>query len=213
MDREGTPADWLSGFFGVDITDSKKLRDLFARMAADHKRMPRAAYRLMTTEIYARYVRLYELSCILVSALREVLEDAEHQLVMEEARALGYKLPDFDSMLCALEAYRAFLDENDPNDALPGHRPGYVRLRPEAVDIFFSLAEHNCFMVARIFDGCFNTEYMKHFGFLNHHGYKYLGATALQETLDVLMAMLVLKNRIDRLQKSPGDGKPPEPKP
>lgn len=207
MNGDLPPAGKLKKIFGVDITDAAQLRGLFngvaGQSAAD-------GHILISHALYKKYLKLYDLSDELVNALYNVLADTEHQLIMEEAQALGYALPDTDLFRRELEAYREFLSELNPYQA-QAVKDGHVLMSGEAANILNQLTDYNCYMVGHIFDGCFNTEYMRHFGFLRQAGVKYAGATALQETMNVLVAMMTIQKSMDSPapEKSPLRGAAP----
>ncbi len=196
MSRDERPLDPLSRFYGIDISDAGELRKLFSRKAEGRENWPAGADVVVSRALYLKYLRLYDLSCVLVKALGAVLDDAEHQLVMEEAEKLGYDLPDIQRFRSELETYKDFLMENDPG-RVEETPTGRIRLSGDMADMLYQLTEYNCFMVSHIIEGCFHTDYMQHFGFLKRSGFHYAGATALQETLNVLTAMMHIKDQID----------------
>ncbi|MCB9991943.1 MAG: hypothetical protein H6867_11355 [Rhodospirillales bacterium] len=198
MNRGSTPADTLQSFLGIDVTDPQALRALFNRKAAARDTWPDGADIVISRGLYHKYLRLYDLSWALTAALYNVLGDAEHKLVMKEAQSLGYDLPDIKRFREELEGYRDFLENCDPAGEAVPQRGSKVRMSRDTANMLYELTDYNCFMVAHIFDRCFNTDYMKHFGELKSKGFRYSGATALQETLDVLVVMMSLKDTIDQ---------------
>lgn len=187
----------LESFIRGQATDGKALCDIFYRAADENKNIPDSWNIMVPEEVYEQYWDLHEASLRLVDALERVLNDPEHQLIMDEAAKLGYRLPAMDIFHKEIADYREALHEFDPYKVKKASN-GYVSIPVKTAELLHNLMKYNSFMVARVFDGCFNTQYMKHFGFYKNSGYPYEGATALQETLDVLIGMCKTVNEIDR---------------
>ena len=195
MDQKKSPRDDFKNIFGVDITDAGAMRAHFNMKARAVEMPPPAPGSEMSKALHQGYFRLYKLSRKLVAALEKVMQDSEHRLVMEEARELGYELPDREKFQARIEDYKAFLKN---------HQTGKVG------DSLQDLADRNCDMVGDIFSRCFKTEYMKHFGFLRRSGFHYAGATALQEAVNIVVAMRYIKGQIDDLRdQGPPSYNPP----
>lgn len=197
MNGKPSPANALHTFLGVNITDPQALRALFNRKTRVRKDWPEGTDFIIPRTLYFKYLQLYDLSWQMTAALYNVLDDAEHKLVMAEAESLGYDLPDVRAFQKNLMTYKAFLEECDPYLSTP-YKGDRIRMSSAVAQTLYQLTDYNCFMVAHIFDRCFNTDYMKHFGFLKQSGAAYTGAAALQQTLDVLLSMIGLKGEIDR---------------
>ena len=187
----------LDAFIKGTATDGKALCDIFYKASDGSKQLPEYWNIQVPKEVYDHYWDLHEASWRLVDALERVLEDPEHQLIMEEAQKLGYRLPALDVFRQELQDYREVLLDFDPY-RVRNAKNGYVTVPIRMADMLHNLMKYNSFMVARVFDGCFNTDYMKHFGFYKNSGYPYEGATALQETMDVLVGMMKTSKEIDR---------------
>ncbi len=212
MSSGKSPSDFMSSYLGVDITDIRALRKIFGSKASGRPSdWPKGSDVIVSRALYDKYVKLYDLSLTLADALDAVLDCSEHQLVMTEARKLGYDLPDYERFRDELVAYRAFLAERSPYNGVPVMNDTKVRISTDTVDMLQKLTDYNCFMVGRVFSGCFKTEYMKHFGFLKRHGFHYAGATALQETMNVLVSMIEIRKEIDReiARRGPNGDVPP----
>ena len=126
-----------------------------------------------------------------------MLESDEHALVFDEAKNMGYKLPDKDLFIAELETYRNYLDTFDE---LTGtiDRKGFVKIPAKTAHDIHELMKYNCFMIARVFDDVFNTQYMDHFGFYKQAGYPYKGPNALQPCVNLLASMTRTIREIDR---------------
>lgn len=213
MDRGKTPSERMASYFGVDVTDAAALRKVFGRESTGRpESWPGDSDIVISRALYDKYLRLFDLSLALADALDNVLDDAEHRLVMEEAQELGYRLPDFEGFHAELSEYRKFLGEHDPKDATPTADGRRVRIPAETTNMLQKLCDYNCYMVGHVFSGCFKTEYLKHFSTLKRSGFHYAGATALQETMNVLLAMIAIRREIDRdLGRDGPQGEPPRP--
>ena len=191
MDRDKKPLSQINGVFGVDASNFEALRTIFCRSASEQREeLPSASHVLIPEEMYYECVKLYNLSIDLVEALFAVLDDGEHQHMMREAKDLGYDLPDLKTFRSELEAYGDFLESIDVYQGKAAAAPeNYMEVRAEYIGLFYSLMNYNCLMISRVFSGCFETEYMEHFGNIKSLGFPYSGATALQETIDLLAGM------------------------
>ncbi len=189
-----------------EATDVESLREMFVRKAGA---VPVRNTRSINVpgEVYDRYWDVYKLSVRMANMLERVLDDNEHALIMDEAAQLGYRLPDFEVFREEIRDYREALREFRPVERAQLGPKGYVKIPAETARMFNNLMAYNCFMVSRVFDGCFNTEYMRHFKNYKDSGHPYSGPTALQETLDTLLAM-VKTNIAENRQISRGRQRP-----
>lgn len=142
---------------------------------------------LVPKNVFNQMQDVHQKALSLLQDIEAVLDDPEHQLIIREAQNLGYSLPNIELFNQELDVYRRAVRGLDVHTAL--QEGNYVRLPIETARSLNDLMKYNCFMVARIFDDCFNTEYMKHFGFYKNSGLPYLGPNALQSCVNVLLAM------------------------
>lgn len=181
-----------------DSSDPIILCQKFYRAAQPSARTP-----LKHKDIYVPYEvfdlcwDVFEKAKKLVKAIDDVLEDAEHALIIEEAQNLGHSLPNKELFLEELENYRNYLDGLEDFTGLI-ERKGFVKISAKAARDINEMMMRNCFMVARIFDDVFNTDYMDHFGFYKAAGYPYGGPNALQPCVDVLVSMTKTMREIDK---------------
>ncbi len=135
--------------------------------------------------VYDAYVDLYRQSVRLAVALRNVIEDGEHCLAMEEAAAQGHRLPDLAEFSEELRQYIEFLNSFDPYGALSS-QSGEILLPYRTAQNLLAMVHYNCLMLSRVLMGCFETDYMKHFKKLKEDLIPYAGPTALQEAVDLI---------------------------
>lgn len=147
-------------------------------------------------EVYERMLDVHRKALWLLQDIEAVLDDPEHKLITSEARNLGHKLPNLEMFNQELDVYRRAVRDVE---ITPVERRGehYVKVPIETVRSLNDLMKYNCFMVARIFDDCFNTEYMKQFSFYKKHGLPYQGPNALQSSVDVLVSMVKVVNAME----------------
>jgi hypothetical protein len=179
----------MNSFVRGTATDEASLSKIFVQKAGSKSSSPRYSSVNVPVEVFDVYWDLYELSLRMAHSLDEVLNDSEHDLIMDEARKLSYRLPDIDLFRQEIRDYRAALDDFNPYTIKPREN-GYVRVPIKTARMFHNLMQYNCFMISRVFDGCFNTDYMKHFTFLRQSGFAYAGPVALQETMNTLITMI-----------------------
>lgn len=137
--------------------------------------------------LYAAYIEQYHYAHRMLLALQSVVDDGEHQLIMEEARRAGYKLPDEAIFRRELETYRDFLNSFNPYDVRVA-RDGRIRLPMRTARSLYFMAEYNQALGQYILGSVLRTEYLRRFTELKRAGFPYAGPTALQETADLLMA-------------------------
>lgn len=133
----------------------------------------------------------------LVNAIDDVIADGEHALIMEEAADLGNNLPNLDLFLEELEIYRDYLDGLDKFSGTVD-RKGFVKIPLKTARDMNEMMKYNSFMIARVFDDVFNTDYMERFGYYKRAGFPYAGPNALQPCVNLLMSMTKTMREIDR---------------
>jgi len=133
----------------------------------------------------------------LVNAIDDVIADGEHALIMEEAADLGNSLPNLDLFLEELEIYRDYLDGLDKFSGTVD-RKGFVKIPLKTARDMNEMMKYNSFMIARVFDDVFNTDYMERFGYYKRAGFPYAGPNALQPCVNLLMSMTKTMREIDR---------------
>ena len=196
----------MDSFIKGDSSDPVILCQKFYRAAAPVNRS------VINKEIYVPYEvfdlcwDVYDDAKKLVKSIDDVLADNEHALIMEEAKELGYSLPNLDLFLDELEIYRDYLDGLSKFSGTVD-RKGYVKIPLKTAQNINEMMKYNSFMIARVFDDVFNTEYMEHFGFYKRAGYPYSGPNALQACVDLLLSMTKTMREIDK-QVSLGRQKP-----
>ena len=191
----------LSLNIGEDVTDPKALSRIFCRAAKfDHEHMHcKSVY--APTEVYDLYWDTYDLAIHLADSIDAVMADHEHQLIVEEARGLGYNLPDMEVFKEEAALYKKTLSDIQRHTAELSGR-GFVKVPIDIARQLDDLMQKNCHMIARVFDECFNTDYMKHFKFYRKSGFRYLGPNALQPSIDLLVNMARTMKEIDRQAKA-----------
>lgn len=135
--------------------------------------------------LYHAMHEFYGRSLALADALETLLEDGEHQLICAEARAKGYRLPDMDDLRHDLESYSEFLQGFDAYNVRP-HKNGQVKMAKATAEGHRANLHYSNFMFRRLWQSCFETDYMNYFTDLRRMGVKYAGATALQEMVNIL---------------------------
>lgn len=149
-------------------------------------------------DVYFRMLDVHQKALKLLRDIEAVLDDPEHDLILTEARNLGHSLPNKDLFVQELEAYRRAVRDFDVKASRREQRCEFVRIPVETARSLNDLMKYNSFMVARIFDDCFNTDYMKHFKFYKQSGYPYQGPNALQASVDVLISMAKAINQMEK---------------
>lgn len=180
-----------------DSSDPIILCQKFYRAAQPDTRALRSKDIYVPYEVFDLCWDVFEKGKKLVSAIDAVLEDAEHALIVQEARSLGHTLPNETLFLEELENYRNYLDGIEDFSGTID-RKGYVKISAKAGRDMNEMMMRNCFIIARIFDDVFNTEYMNHFGFYKRAGYPYAGPNALQACVDLLVGMTKTMREIDK---------------
>ncbi len=189
---------FLDNYVRGDSSDPVILCQKFYRAA-----QPNAGAQVKNKSIYVPYEvfdlcwDVFEKAKKLVKAIDAVLDDPEHNLIMSEARGLGRMLPNEELFIEELENYRHYLGGLDDFTGSID-RKGFVKISAKAGRQINEMMMRNCFMVARIFDDVFNTEYMDHFGFYKTAGLPYAGPNALQPCVDVLVSMTKTMREIDK---------------
>lgn len=180
-----------------DSADPFILCQKFFRATAPHNKSVRHLQIYVPYEVFDLCWDVYDDARNLVQAIDSVLADNEHALIVEEARNLGYSLPNIDLFLGELEIYRDYLDNLD---VFKGEidRKGYVKIPLKTAQDMNEMMKYNSFMIARVFDDVFNTEYLEHFGFYKRAGLPYSGPNALQACVNLLVSMTKTMREIDR---------------
>ncbi len=142
---------------------------------------------IIDRDLYDAYLSQYHHGQRMAMAMETVLNDGEHQLVMEEARRAGYKLPDEQAFRRELDDYRAFLNGFNPYDVKMTH-DGRVRVPLRTARAFHFMGEYNYALVEHVLVSVLHTQYLRRFTDLKQAGFPYAGPTALQETVNMLAA-------------------------
>lgn len=133
----------------------------------------------------------------LIDDIDRVLDDQEHAQIVDAARRLGFDLPNVDLFILELEEYREFLQAIDLS-GLERHKGDTIKVPVTTAQSLNELMKRNCFMIARIFDDCFNTDYLKSFTVYKNEGLEYEGPNALQSTVNLLVAMARVHNQFEK---------------
>ena len=149
----------------------------------------RASAVIISRDLYDSYLGQYMHAQRLSLAMEGVMEDGEHRLVLEEARHIGYKLPDEAAFRRELATYREFLNSFNPYDVSATH-DGRVRVPLRTARAFHFMAEYNRALAEHVLVAVMHTEYLRRFTDLKRDGFAYAGPTALQQTVDVLAAQM-----------------------
>ena len=147
----------------------------------------RASAVIISRDLYDSYLGQYMHAQRLSLAMEGVLEDGEHQLVLEEARFKGYSLPDESAFRRELATYREFLNSFNPYD-VAATRDGRVRVPLRTARAFHFMGEYNRALAEHVLVAVLHTEYLRRFTDLKQAGFAYAGPTALQQTVDMLAA-------------------------
>ena len=191
----------LSMHIGVDSTDPEALSRIFRRTALfDNEDIHfRTVY--APAEVYDLYWDTYDLAMRLAESIDAVMANDEHQQIIDEARSLGYDLPDMEIFKEDVALYKQALADIQPYTAELSGR-GFVKVPMTIARDLDDLMQKNCHMIARIFDECYNTEYLKHFAFYRKSGFRYMGPNALQPSVDLLLNMVRTVKEIDKQAKA-----------
>ncbi|MFP4313843.1 MAG: hypothetical protein ACLFR0_05905 [Alphaproteobacteria bacterium] len=197
MNKKASAKNFLDGIYRTDTSDPVLLCQKFYRAAQPPENSLKNKTIHVPYEVFDLCWDVYDDAQKLVQAIDEVLDDSEHALIMEEARNLGYNLPNFDLFLEELEIYRNYLDSLD---VFKGEidRKGYVKIPLKTAQDMHEMMKYNSFMIARVFDDVFNTQYMDHFGFYKRAGFPYSGPNALQPCVRLMNSMTRTMLEIDR---------------
>lgn len=152
-------------------------------------------------DLYHQMHDFYGRALSLAEAMETVLDDREHQLVCEEARMLGKDIPDLDVIRADLDEYREFLNSFDAYDAMP-YQDGHVRMDIHTVIGHRETIMHSRDMLKKLWQGCFETEYIDYFTILKQNGVPYAGGTALQQMMNVAMGFTKMDRATDKYQRS-----------
>lgn len=180
-----------------DVTDPVLLCQQFFRAAQPIKVSTLNKEIFVPYEVFDLCWDVYDDANKLVDAIDAVIADGEHALIMDEARELGNNLPNLDLFLQELEIYRDYLDGLDKFSGTI-ERKGYVKIPLKTARDMNEMMKYNSFMIARVFDDVFNTDYMERFGFYKRAGFPYSGPNALQPCVNLLMSMTKTMREIDR---------------
>lgn len=181
---------------GGDITDPVILCGIFYRAhdpCVSQKNALRSTFVNVPVEVYDAVVCAQEEGLRLIDSIDAVMRDDEHALIFEEALMLRHNMPDRFLFMSEVEEYRRALHDFDPY-ALERKHNGYLKVPSRTAFQMKEMMKYHCFMVARVFDDCFNTDYMKQFGFYKRSGLQYQGPNALQGAMNVMVSMQKVLN-------------------
>lgn len=184
-------------FVGM-VTGGRSLTDVF-RLAdmPSHKTVFPGQYIRVPLAVYDLCWEMHERSLRLVEAMERVFLDGEHALVVSEGYDLGYNMPDRDLIQGEIMDFKNALAEFDPY-AVREISGDTIRIRADQAVFLSGMLNYDAFIVFRLFDTAFNTDYLKPFTNFKNAGYSYQGATALQEAMDVLVGLVRVSKEIER---------------
>lgn len=178
----------LEMYVGTDSTDPEHLSRIFQRSAIMEYTNINCRSIFAPVAVYNLYWESYDRAMRLAESIDAVMADGEHELIFEEAQNLGYQLPDMQAFKEEAVLYKQALENLERQTPRRSDR-NYVEVPIKTARELDDLMKKNCHMIARIFDECFNTEYLKHFTFYRERGVKYAGPNALQPCVDLLISM------------------------
>ena len=187
----------LDMYVGTHSTDPATLSRVFQRQIVMNSPNILCRSIFVPTEIYDLYWESYDRATRLVESIDAVMADGDHALILEEAQSLGYRLPDMEIFKEDAAIYRQALENLQIHTARRSSA-GYVEVPVNIAMQLNDLMEKNCHMITRVFDACFNTEYLKHFTFCRESGIPYMGPNALQSSIDLLVSMIRTIKEVDR---------------
>lgn len=196
----------LEMYVGTNSTDPAHLSRIFERSVVSDFTSTRCRGIFASVAVYNLYWESYDRAMNLAESIDAVMADGEHRLILEEAQDLGYSLPDMQAFREEAELYKRTL-ENLEREAGKSSRQNYIEVPIETARQLNDMMKNNCYMITRIFDECFNTEYMEHFSFYRKKGVRYAGPNALQPCVDLLISMARTIQEIENPTKA-GDPKP-----
>jgi hypothetical protein len=161
------------------------LKSLFYRHGDVPDQPERIASLRVPMQVYDAHLKIYRLSLYMAEALKAVLEDGEHQLAMDEAAEIGYRLPDMETFRQELDGYLDFLKSFNPYHVKYVGQDE-VHMPYKTARAMQGLVHYNCLMLSRVLSGCFETEYLKHFKTLKEDCIPYAGPTAIQQAFNLI---------------------------
>lgn len=139
--------------------------------------------------LYQSYLNQYEAGRAFCRALHEVLQSEDHRRIMNDGKALGYDMPDEDELRRRLALYQKFLRRCAPGGE-EVRASGRVDVPVKVAKAWQHLPSYNRGMTEYVYNAVTRTQYFLRFSELRRTGRPYMGPVALQEMVDVMLAVM-----------------------
>lgn len=143
----------------------------------------------MPERLYGEFLQLHFHTCALIDRLEEVLEDGEHQLLIEEGRQHGLRMPDAEGFLLRIAASRAQTDSYDPGYCV--RDGGDIILPIHVARGLFGTAMMGMSLVHDSFQAILTTDYARYLRTLRNNGCAYAGPEALTQMYTLHIALQI----------------------
>ena len=192
----------LELYVGTTITDPEDLSKIFQSSAIAEHTNNHCRSIFAPVAVYDLYWQSYEHAMKLADSIDAVMADGEHKLILEEAQSLGYTLPDMKAFKEEAAVYKHALEHLERGKGNRS-RSDYVEVPINTARDLNDLMKKNCYMITRVFDECYNTDYLKHFTDCRKSGIKYAGPNALQPCVDLLISMARTLKELEKIAYKP----------
>ncbi len=145
------------------------------------------------------YVELYNRSCCMAQALSRVLNDEDHRMFADEALMIYRRMPDMAQFEKDVEDLNLYLQSINIADRFYPYQRNIeqgvrVNVPAETADLLNKLVLKDCQMLSAIFNGLFNSDYLRHFTQMKYQDLPYCGPNAFKEVIAV-------KQWLDKMQR------------
>lgn len=158
------------------------VREVFTRLARHSKEDGRFGVVKtirMPESLYRKFLNIHDHARILVDSVQAILNDGEHQTIIEEGILLKYRMPDMAGFSIKIAAVRAQLDSYDPNNHIREGKdvvlPAYVARGLYVTALTGTAFVHDCF------EAVTKTDYWKYMRVLKENGVPYAGPVVLPQ--------------------------------
>lgn len=156
----------------------ESIGDKFAAAVLRQKKEINAQYFVAPEPLYNAYREQYTRSREMLVAMRAVLDDYEHQEIMEEGRMRFYNLPDEKAFARELAEYQSFISGFDPDNVVR-QSDGRVRIPMQTALALHYMGEYNRQLSNYVLEAVLKTEYLRRFTERKRRGQPYFGPAAL----------------------------------
>lgn len=170
------------------------LSQIFHPQTVRHEERCRAIF--VPVEIFQRCNNVLKYAKAVIEDIDRVMADREHAEIVQGARRLGLRMPDVDLFMRDFEEFRCVFDNFEP--LAVENRGAKVKVPIETASAIDDIMKRSCFLVARILEDCFETDYLKSFTVYKKQGIPYEGPNALQSTVHLLVSMASVHNRLEQ---------------